>query len=115
MIDFLRNVPFFADLAQRDLDRLVQVTEVVRLPAETELFAEGMAGDRAYVVKEGQIEILKSAPEGDVQLAVHGPGGMIGEMSLLHDLPRNATAREVDPLGPFDLAIQISGSRSKVR
>ncbi len=93
MIDFLEKIPLFAGLAPDDLARLGQFIEVVNLAAGEELFAEGSRGDRAFVIKAGAIDILKTAPEGDILLDAHGPGVIIGEMALLHDLPRNATAR----------------------
>ena len=93
MIDFLKKIPLFTGLSPDDLARLSQLIEVVDLAAGEELFTEGSRGDRAFVIKAGVIEILKAAPEGDILLDTHGPGVIIGEMALLHDLPRNATAR----------------------
>jgi signal transduction histidine kinase len=91
--DFLRKVQLFADLPQEDLLRLCEVVEEVHLPAGKELFAEGSQGDMAYVIEEGQIEILKSSDGRKIQLAVRQSGEVIGEMALLEAMPRNATGR----------------------
>lgn len=57
------------------------------------LFHEGDAGDGVYVVKTGCIAIIKSKPDGkSVILAKLQAPQMFGEMSMLSDLPRNATA-----------------------
>lgn len=93
MYDFLKKVPFFADLPHEDLERLCQMVEEVSLPAGEELFGEGSAGDRAYVIEEGQIEIVKQSGGREVLLAVRQSGEVIGEMSLIEAAPRNATAR----------------------
>ena len=52
------------------------------------LFAEGDAGDCMYLVKKGQVEIR----HGDQVLDVIGPGGIFGEMALIRNEPRSASA-----------------------
>jgi len=89
----LRKVELFAELPEEDLMRLCEVVEEVHLPAGQDLFAEGSPGDMAYVIEEGQVEILKSSDGRKVQLAVRQPGEVIGEMALLESMPRNATGR----------------------
>ena len=93
MNEFLQKISLFADLSPGDLDRLSQLVEVVQLPAGAQLFAEGSASDRAYIIKEGQIDIRKASGTGDVLLATRQPGEVIGEMSLLDDAPRLASAQ----------------------
>ncbi|MEW5988482.1 MAG: CoA-binding protein [Chloroflexota bacterium] len=93
MYDFLKKVPLFANLPMADLERLCEMIDESRLPAGAELFAEGDAGDKAYVIKEGEIDILKQSAGREVLLAVRQAGEVIGEMSLLEEAPRTATAR----------------------
>ena len=93
MNDFLRKVPLFTDLPDEDLDRLCEVVSEVQLADGEMLFAEGDAGDSAYVIDQGQLEILKSSAGGDVLLALRHHGEVIGEFALLEDSPRMASAR----------------------
>ncbi len=93
MFDFLNKIPLFADLPDDDLRHLCHMVEEVRLSPGEELFAEGSPGDRAYVVKEGQLEILKASGGREVLLTVSGPGKVIGELALLEQKPRMATVR----------------------
>ena len=90
---FLRKIPLFADLPDDDLERLCQMADEVTLEAGQSLFAEGDAGDRAYIIREGEIEIFKATAGRQILLAVRQPGEVIGELSLLQDSPRTATAR----------------------
>ena len=90
---FLRKIPLFADLPDDDLERLCQMADEVQLEAGQSLFAEGDNGDRAYIIREGEIEIFKATAGRQVLLAVRQPGEVIGELSLLQDSPRTATAR----------------------
>ena len=56
------------------------------------LFREGEAGDDAYIVEKGEIEISIDLPTGKKVIAELGKGEIIGEMSLIADAPRSATA-----------------------
>ncbi|HWO24217.1 MAG TPA: Crp/Fnr family transcriptional regulator [Kofleriaceae bacterium] len=60
--------------------------------AGTVLFEEGQPGDFMYVVQQGEVEIRRRV--GGVQrvLAVLAPGEFFGEMAILNDRPRSATA-----------------------
>src|SRR5688572_14064782 len=59
------------------------------------LFREGDLGTEMFILQEGQVEILKAVAGVDEQLAVLEKGDFFGEMSLLEDLPRTASARAV--------------------
>jgi len=53
------------------------------------IFTEGEKGDLMYVVRSGQIEIMR---DGRVAETLQ-PGGIFGEMALIDGSPRSATAR----------------------
>ena len=57
------------------------------------LFREGESADYGYVVKTGQIEIVKSGIDGEIILTELGPGSLFGEMALIDGSPRSAGAR----------------------
>jgi signal transduction histidine kinase/predicted CoA-binding protein len=91
--DFLRKVPLFAELPDADLQRLCSMIKEVPLAPGEVLFSEGDPGEEAYVIAEGEIEIVKAASGREVLLAVRASGDVIGETALLEMAPRNATAR----------------------
>jgi signal transduction histidine kinase len=93
MFDFLRKIPLFSGLSGEDLRRLCEMAKEVRLITGALLFEEGQAGDLAYVIMNGEIEISKFSDGINVVLAVRGSGELIGEMALLEDAPRMATAK----------------------
>ena len=93
MNEFLRKLPLFSDLPDEDLDQLCESIVEVRLAAEEELFTQGSPGDKAYIIKEGELEILRESEGRKVLLAVRKAGEVIGEMSLLHEAPRMASVR----------------------
>jgi hypothetical protein len=56
------------------------------------IFREGDLGTEMYIVHEGQVEIVQGPPDNTRQLAVLDKGDFFGEMSILEELPRNASA-----------------------
>jgi CRP-like cAMP-binding protein len=58
------------------------------------IFHEGDLGTEMFIVHEGRVEISKQVEGGESKpLAVFEKGDFFGEMALLEDLPRTATAR----------------------
>lgn len=57
------------------------------------IFREGKPGGNAFVVQEGQVEIYKEVEGREVVLGRVEPGGLFGEMALIDDKPRMASAR----------------------
>ena len=53
---------------------------------------EGEPGNRAYYIEAGRIRISRHGPSGETTLAVLGPGEVFGEMALVDNRPRSATA-----------------------
>jgi CRP-like cAMP-binding protein len=65
-------------------------------PAGTRLFEEGAPGAEMYVVQTGKVSITKTVGDTTKVLAVLGPGEFFGEMSILNQKPRTATATVVE-------------------
>lgn len=75
--------------------RPAQPSPIVELTAGEFVFREGDLGTEMYIVHEGRVEILKRLPDGDRPLALLEKGDFFGEMSILEELPRTASARAV--------------------
>jgi len=81
--ELLRGVPLLASLPEPLLERLAQESIGVEVRAGIPIVREGEPGDRFYVVRSGSVSILGRA---------FGPGDAFGEIALLRDVPRTATA-----------------------
>lgn len=66
------------------------------VPAQAVVFREGEAGDDAYIVERGAIEISLEIKGTRKVLAALGPGEIFGEMALIADAPRSATATALE-------------------
>ncbi len=60
------------------------------------IFQEGEAGDTAFVVLSGKVEISRCIDDKTIPIGVVNVGGMFGEMALIDDCPRMASARAVE-------------------
>ena len=92
------NSESFSDLLDAELYKLPRNVRTLRVAAGGVIFKEGDPGDGMYVVDKGRVEILLGNPDAEPRvLSRVGPGGIFGEMAILDDMPRSATARaEVD-------------------
>jgi CRP-like cAMP-binding protein len=59
------------------------------------IFRPGDPSEFAYIIKSGQVEILKGFPDSPVRLALLGPAQIFGEMGLVDERPRSLAARAV--------------------
>jgi CRP-like cAMP-binding protein len=60
------------------------------------VFEEGEAGDRAFLVQKGAVEIVQKRPSGDAVLRRVEAGEVFGAMSAIDEQPRVATARAAE-------------------
>ncbi|MBI4954463.1 MAG: HEAT repeat domain-containing protein [Myxococcales bacterium] len=88
----LRTAPVFAKLRSEDLAPLARIAEVERYQAGEPVFVEGEMGDALFVLVRGRIAIS----HGGEELATLGPGEAFGEMAVLDEAPRSATARAAE-------------------
>ena len=57
------------------------------------VFREGELGSTAFIVQSGDVEISRVNDGKDEVLAIIGTGGIFGEMALIDEKPRMATAK----------------------
>ena len=93
----LRGAGLFKGLSDTALQSVVEVAQSVNVPAGESLFEEGDAGDAFYDMAYGVMALVKTVPGGgEEKLAVRRAGDAFGEMAILNDAPRSATARAVE-------------------
>jgi MFS family permease len=89
----LRQIPLFAPLEPKSLERVAQQLVRLDVPAGETVIREGDEGDRFYLVESGRVT---ASHRGQV-LSTAGPGDPFGEIALLRDVPRTATVVADEP------------------
>jgi CRP-like cAMP-binding protein len=87
----LRRYEIFAPLPGPAIERLMASLVAVRIEAGEVLIREGDVGDRFYVIVDGAVEVSR----GGRVVGRLGEGDALGEIALLRDVPRTATARAI--------------------
>jgi CRP/FNR family transcriptional regulator, cyclic AMP receptor protein len=94
----LKNVPFFAKLSPEELRDLAERLVPRRFGSGQVIFHLGDPGGLLYIIIEGTVKISNATPDGqEALLAILGAGDFFGELALLDDAPRSATAEALQP------------------
>jgi CRP-like cAMP-binding protein len=91
--ELLRRIPFFAEIEPAKLKLLTFMSERVGYDAGKTLFRQGDRADAAYLIIEGEAEVIVELQTGPMTIATLGPHEIVGEMAILCDVPRTATVR----------------------
>ena len=95
----LRGISLFAPLPLATLETLATRMEPLPVPGGELVIRQGDPGDRFFVVGDGEVELSKR----DGWRALLHPGDFFGEIALLRDTPRTASAHGAGPALLFAL------------
>ena len=100
----LKNSTIFSEVAVEDLQVVAQALDTEFYVKGDRIFDINEQGDRMYMIHTGKIGISTNAnPEIKEFVATLGPGEFFGEMNLLDDLPRSATAHVLEDAELFSI------------
>jgi len=93
----LKKSPIFSMVMTDDLRVVAQAMEKQQYFCGDHVFNIGDQGDHLYIIVSGKVGIsLESKPSGTAFIATLSSGDCFGEMNLLDDLPRSATAEVIE-------------------
>lgn len=92
-VEMLRRVPLFADIEPAKLKLIAFTSERVTFDPEQYVFHQGDMGDAAYIIMDGDAEVLIDGPGGARVVALVGRNEFVGEIAILCDVPRTASIR----------------------
>jgi serine/threonine protein phosphatase PrpC/CRP-like cAMP-binding protein len=85
--DILARMPLFRPLNDRELLRVLQVTDVMPYRPGQFVMREGERGEELFIVLSGSLKVMR----GETELATLSPGDHVGEMALVRSQPRSAS------------------------
>jgi CRP-like cAMP-binding protein len=95
----LRQIPFLTVLPESELAELAARMRPRRYHAGVAIFHRDDAGAALYIIRSGHVKLVLASPEGrEITVRVLGPGDFFGEMALLDDGPRSASALALEPV-----------------
>ena len=103
LIQLLKKVPIFNGLSQFDLATVSKLLHVRNYSAHEKIFLENEPGESMYIIKSGKVTISSISNSNNSQVILSS-GDFFGEISLVDDEPRSATAtasEETELLGFF--------------
>ena len=103
-VDILRNIPLFAKLEPAKLKLLTFTSERLNFAPGQPLFNQGDPGDAAYVIIDGEADVLVDTAAGKTRVAALSRNAIVGEIAILCDVPRTATVVAKSPLTVLRIA-----------
>lgn len=95
-IAFLKQVPLFASLPEKDLAILAGDLCLREYDKGEIIFHQGDHSRDFYVIMEGKIRVFRISPSGnETTIDIFSTGDVIGEFATVDNQPRSATARAI--------------------
>ncbi len=96
----LARVPLFQGISDESMARLAAVTGELDFEAGQFIVLQGQVGTGLYVIVEGEAKVVRGSDE----LARLGPNDFFGELSVIDQMPRNASVQATMPMRTLALA-----------
>jgi CRP-like cAMP-binding protein len=97
---WLGQVPLFHGASDDVLDHLADASGEITFDAGQPIVLQGQVGNGLYIVVAGHARIV----QGQSELARLGPGDFFGELAVIDQQPRSASAFAVEPTTCLTLA-----------
>lgn len=101
--EILRKVPFFRDLPEDEVERVIERLRRRTTPAGEAIVRQGERGASLYLVARGEVLVTREEEGERRELATLAAGDFFGETALLHDVERTATCRAATPCALYEL------------
>jgi CRP-like cAMP-binding protein len=100
----LKSIVLLSNMSERMIQGLAKFIKTRNVPDGDIIFEEGSRGMSMYFVASGRIRIYKETASHSIrELAILGPGDFFGEMALVDEVPRSASAVAIGACLLFEL------------
>lgn len=88
---FLKRVPLFTELSPGDLKQVAAIAQEATFSDGTAIVHQGEEGDVMFIVLSGEVRVVSTQGQKEIELARRKPGEYVGEMALISREPRIAS------------------------
>ncbi len=106
--------PFFSHLDSTMVAELAKRSEMRDFAPGVDLLREGESGDAAYVVRAGTVTVSMLVQDNAVEVAERGAGALMGEISLLCEVPHTATVTAKTDVLALRISLRLASSATIV-
>ena len=97
ILDILKRVPILDCLSKNELKEFERIVHRRQYKANENIFLEGEPGVGMYIIQSGMVKIYNTLPDGNnKELAILKNGDFFGELALLDESPRSASAVAIE-------------------
>ena len=97
-VETLRQIPLFAKVDPSKIKLLAFTSERVVFQPGDFVCQQGEMGDAAYVIMNGQADVMVNTPSGPITVATMKKNDVVGEIAILINIPRTATIKAASEL-----------------
>jgi CRP/FNR family transcriptional regulator, cyclic AMP receptor protein len=92
---FFKRIPLFQNLSPSDIKQVAALAQEESFSDGVAIVREGEIGDVMFIIVSGEVRVLVTKDQKEVELARRKAGQYVGEMALISKEPRIATVRAV--------------------
>lgn len=96
-IAFLQQMYLFKNLTSSEISKVFKIMYRKVYDADEVVFEEGKRGKAIFFIVSGRVAVMRKQSDGtEKQIAVFSRGESFGELALIEEIPRSATARTLE-------------------
>ena len=89
-VQVLQEMPLFRNVDPKQLRVVAMMSESLTYRAGERLFEQGDEGDAAFIILNGEVEVLVGSDGGEQSVATLGKGEIFGELAVICDQTRSS-------------------------
>lgn len=95
LILLIEDIDLFSGVGDDIIEQVVALGTLKKYEENTIIFKEGDPGEKMYIIVEGQVKVTMATRDGTVVLSEFSKGDLFGEMAVIEEQNRTATATSV--------------------
>ena len=106
-VELIRQFPIFSKIQPAMQKLLCFSADRLKFDAGQVIFNAGDVGDSAYVIIDGTVEISVPTPSGPIVINNMGKNDLLGEIAIVGEVPRTATAKALTKLETLKISKEL--------